>query len=140
MPYQFLDDIATADIAFRAWGPDLAELFTGAAEATVNIMSDAPQNIRPQVSREVSLRDKNLDILLFKFLQEIVFYKDSEQLLLRPRKVTVVPGFSLTADLVGEKLDAKRHVLKVDIKAITLHRLQVVRIEKGWECVVVADI
>ena len=25
MPYEFLEDMATADIAFRAWGQDLEE-------------------------------------------------------------------------------------------------------------------
>ncbi|MBD0304867.1 MAG: archease, partial [Tolypothrix sp. T3-bin4] len=33
MPYEFLDDVATADIAFRAWGKDLEELFIAAGDA-----------------------------------------------------------------------------------------------------------
>jgi len=140
MPFEFLDDIATADIAFRAWGRDLDELFSSAAEAAIKVMSDAPLMILPNVCRQVSLKNKKLDILLFNFLQEIIFYKDSEQLLLRPQAVRVVPGFFLTADLAGEKLDPKRHQLKVDIKAITFHRFQVLKSKEGWECVVVVDI
>jgi len=27
MPYEFLEDVAIADIAFRAWGTNLEELF-----------------------------------------------------------------------------------------------------------------
>ena len=38
MPYRYLEDIATADVAFEARGKDLAELFMAAAEATMNVM------------------------------------------------------------------------------------------------------
>ena len=40
MPYKFLEDIGTADIAFEATGRDLPELFTAAANATMNVMID----------------------------------------------------------------------------------------------------
>ena len=33
MPYEFLEDVATADIAFRAWGETLEETFVAAATA-----------------------------------------------------------------------------------------------------------
>ncbi len=38
MPYQFVDEIATADIAFEAWGEDLEEMLAAAADATMNVM------------------------------------------------------------------------------------------------------
>ncbi|NTU48413.1 MAG: archease, partial [Syntrophobacteraceae bacterium] len=38
MPYEFLDDIATADVAFQAWGKTLEEMFVSACEATINVM------------------------------------------------------------------------------------------------------
>ncbi|HEY9296088.1 MAG TPA: archease, partial [Phormidium sp.] len=40
MPYEFLEDVATADIAFHAWGKDLEELFIAAGDATLNVMID----------------------------------------------------------------------------------------------------
>jgi hypothetical protein len=41
MPYRFLEDIATADIAFEARGETLEEVFTAAAEATMNVMIES---------------------------------------------------------------------------------------------------
>ncbi len=40
MPYKFLEEIGTADIAFEAVGRDLPELFRDAADATMNVMID----------------------------------------------------------------------------------------------------
>ena len=40
MPYHYLEEIGTADIAFEATGRDLVELFRDAADATVNVMID----------------------------------------------------------------------------------------------------
>ena len=38
MPYEFLDDVATADVAFRAWGETLEETFVAAATAVIHVM------------------------------------------------------------------------------------------------------
>ncbi|MGL5193766.1 MAG: archease, partial [Chroococcales cyanobacterium] len=38
MPYEFLEDVATADIAFVAQGKDLEAVFMAAGNATVNAM------------------------------------------------------------------------------------------------------
>jgi len=39
MPYEFLEDVAIADIAFRAWGTNLEELFK-AVGMPINTMID----------------------------------------------------------------------------------------------------
>ena len=38
MPYTYLEEIAIADIAFRATGKTEEEVFAAAADATVNVM------------------------------------------------------------------------------------------------------
>ena len=48
MPYEFLDDIAIADIAFTAWGPTLEETFVAAADAVVSAMVDNLDSIQLQ--------------------------------------------------------------------------------------------
>ena len=48
--------------------------------------------------------------------------------------------FYLDAQVSGEKLDAGRHCLLVDVKAVTLHRLQL-QFEDGlWKAIVVLDV
>ena len=38
MPHQYLDDTATADAAFEAWGETLQELLRAATEVTMSVM------------------------------------------------------------------------------------------------------
>ncbi|PYL21336.1 MAG: archease, partial [Verrucomicrobia bacterium] len=38
MPYRYLEEIGTADIAFEGTGRDLPELFRDAADAMTNVM------------------------------------------------------------------------------------------------------
>ena len=82
-------------------------------------------------------------MLLFNFLQELVYYKDAEQLLLRVGQVAIAArsgSVFLTAMAHGERLDPDRHQLRVDVKAVTLHRFSLQQTMHGWEAVVILDI
>lgn len=143
MPYEFLEDIATADIAFRAWGKDLQELFQAAGDATINVMIEDLDTIEFKQQRGFSLENDGLDMLLFNFLQEFIYYKDSEQLLLRASQVQVEKKNSqhkLTAFTQGEQLDPHRHQQRVDVKAVTLHRFELQKTDEGWTAMVILDI
>jgi SHS2 domain-containing protein len=143
MPYEFLEDVATADIAFRAWGKDLGETFIAAADATMNVMVEELDSIRPRERREFKLEDDALDMLLLNFLQELIYYKDSEQLLLRVKQVEIKgkdQHHILEAMAVGEKIDPNRHHTRVDVKAVTLHRFHLEKTDQGWEVFVILDI
>ena len=80
--------------------------------------------------------------LLFNFLQELVYYKDAEQLLLVVAQVEIARHagrYRLTATTRGEQLDPARH-LRVDVKAVTLHRFRLQQSARGWEALVILDI
>ena len=51
MPYRYLEDIATADVAFEAWGDTLEEMFVAAADATMNVMVSDLDTIAPVEKR-----------------------------------------------------------------------------------------
>lgn len=143
MPYKYLDDIAIADVAFEAWGTTLEELFTAAAEATMNLMVADLATIASREKRKIELEDESLDLLLFNLLQELIFYKDADKLLLRMEKVQLkqIDGvFRLEAEAYGEELDPHKHQLGVDVKAITLHRFQVKKTPEGWQADVIVDV
>ncbi len=143
MPYLFLEDVAIADVAFEAWEDTPEALFVAAAEATMNVMVDDLDTIVKQTRRTAQVESEALDLLLFNFLQEIIFYKDAEQLLLRAERVRIETGgdgFSASAELAGEVLDMDRHELVVDVKAVTLHQFRVEETERGWEAFVILDI
>jgi SHS2 domain-containing protein len=143
MPYHYLEEIGTADIAFEATGRDLAELFSDAADATMNVMIDNLDAIEPRETRHIELSNDKIDMLLFDFLQELIYFKDAERLLLRVRHVQIEhrdEKYFLKAKAAGELLDAARHHQRADVKAVTLHDFSVEKEDGGWRARVLLDI
>ena len=143
MPYRYLEEIGTADIAFEAMGRDLSELFRDAADATTNVMIDNLDAIEPRETRQIQLSNDELDMLLFDFLQELIYLKDSERLVLRIQEANVddnVGRYFFKATAAGEPLDAERHHQRADVKAVTLHHFSVEQVDGGWKAQVLLDI
>jgi SHS2 domain-containing protein len=143
MPFHYLEEIGTADIAFEASGHDLPELFAAAADATMNVMIDNLDAIEPRETRRIELKNDKIDMLLFDFLQELIYLKDAERLLLRVReaKIDNKDGhYFLEATGAGEPLDGARHHQRADVKAVTLHQFQVKKTNRSWKATVILDI
>ena len=142
-PYRYLEGIATADVAFEAWGATREETFLAAADATLNTMVEEIGTVAPRERRIFSVAADSPDLLLVELLQELVYYKDAERLLLRVRDLRIEEtgsGIRLHAEAFGETIDPARHTLLGDVKAVTLHRLVVERTPAGWRAVVVLDV
>jgi SHS2 domain-containing protein len=143
VPHRFLEDQFTADVGFVASGSTLDECFAAAAEATLEVMLANPQSLQAREQRAVHVESESLDLALLRFLEELVYYKDTEQLFLRPAGVAVTQRegrWVVDGNLDGEPIDASRHELCADVKAVTLHRLEVRRSNGDWEATVVLDI
>jgi SHS2 domain-containing protein len=158
MAFRYLDDVTAADIAFRATGKTPEELMASAWEATLRVMvalpgdpdgGDEPQiaseaeELVPRVRRTIRLEAAAPDLLLHELLEEQVYLKDAEGLLLllETCRVEQAQGFwRLEATAAGEEVDIQRHRLGVDVKAVTWHRFEVRRDENGWQATVVLDV
>ena len=143
MPYKYLEEVGTADIAFEATGHDLPQLFRDAADATMNVMIDNLDAVESRQTRQIELSSEEIDMLLFDFLQELVFLKDAERLLLRVRDIHIDKKgekYFLKARAEGEPLDVERHQQRADVKAVTLHGFSIKETEGGWKARVLLDI
>lgn len=143
MPYEFLQDRAIADAAFRARADTVEELFVAAADATMNVMVEDLSAIAPAQKKRLQVESDSIEMLLFNFLQEIIFHKDAEQLLLRvsaPRITCLDGEYILNAVARGEHINPAKHALVVDVKAVTLHRYRVEKIPGGWVAEVILDV
>ena len=143
MPYTYLEDVGTADIAFEATGRDLPELFTAAADATINVMIDNLDAIEPRETRQIKLSSDKIDMLLFDFLQELIYFKDAKRLLLRARETQIDQkgeAYFLKAKVAGEQFDDTRHLQRADVKAVTLHGFSVEKQDSEWKAKVLLDI
>ena len=143
MPYKFLEEIGTADIAFEATGRDLPELLVAAADATMNVMIDNLDAIEPRETRQIELSNDQIDMLLFDFLQELIYFKDAKRLLLRACETQIDRKdevYFLKSKVAGEQLDDTRHQQRADVKAVTLHGFSVEKHDGGWKAKVLLDI
>ncbi len=141
--YRYLDDVAIADVAFEARGGTLAELFSSSCDATLGVMVEDPAALLPRERRSFSAEEEAPDMLLYRVLNELLFFKDSEGILLRcPRcRVEEQAGvWAFQAELAGERVDPARHRPLADVKAVTLHLLSVERVSDGWRARVVLDV
>jgi SHS2 domain-containing protein len=141
--YTYLEDYAIADIAFEAEGTDQADVFIASAEATMNVMIEDIGAIEARERRTISLVNSQVDMLLFDLLQELIYYKDAEQLLLRVQDLAITERdgeYRLQASGAGERLDPTRHQQRADVKAVTLHRFTLEKSADGWKALVILDV
>jgi SHS2 domain-containing protein len=131
--FEYLEDVATADIAFRAQGESLNELFETAALATADTIMDI-KTVKQKVVKEAALEEEDRESLLFQFLSEIVYLKDAENLFFSKFEVNI-KGNKLKAKMYGDKLNDKM-TFKNDVKAITMHLLKIEKKEKYYATVV----
>jgi SHS2 domain-containing protein len=106
-------------------------------------MIDNIEAIQPRETRKIELSNDKLDMLLFDLLQELIFLKDAERLLLRLREVQIAESeqnYVVKTTAEGEPLDAERHHQRADVKAVTLHDFSVEQTESGWKARVLLDI
>ncbi len=141
--YRYLEDIATSDVAFEAWGENLKAVFVEAARALTNCMIKDLREIKRRETRLIQIFADAADILLFRFLQELIYYKDAERLLFSRFLISIHAEdgqYAISGKISGECIDAKRHKLGVDVKAVTLHQFQLSRTSRGWLTMIILDI
>ena len=55
-------------------------------------------------------------------------------------KIQKKDGYRLTASIWGESADQKKHKVRVDVKAVTYHLLEVKKTDGKWTAKVILDI
>ncbi len=113
----------TADVGIRAYGRSLRELFANAAEGMFSLIADLSK-VRPVGEMVVRVTGNDLQELLVNFLSELIALHETEDVLLCDFDVRV-RGTTLRARVRGERIDKRRHELKLAIKAVTYHRLRI---------------
>lgn len=134
-------DIATADMAFEAFGSNLNELFANAAIAMEEIMTDTTK-VQQKTKISFDVKSEDLKALLFDFLSEILFYKDSQYLVFSKFIVSIKKiedGYVLHCDMFGEKWDRDKHEVRTEVKAVTYNSMEIAEKNGRFRAQVVLD-
>ncbi len=127
--FEYFD--VTADIGFKAYGNTLDEAFENAGLAIFNIISDT-SDILPETAKSFELSADDEVSLLYDYLEELLFCHEVDFMLFSEFHVDISnshEGYNLRAEIKGEPIDWTRHERKSEIKAITFHRMDVVKTE-----------
>ena len=129
--FEFLEH--TADIYIASYGETMGEAFENAAIAMFEVMTDT-QSVESTLEESVLVNGRDELELLYNWLELLIVNFETKNKLYSKFKILTLKKktgvFSLTAKIWGEHFDLKKHVQKVGVKAITYHRMKIIKDSK----------
>lgn len=118
MQYEYLDH--TADAKIKAYGK-LEKAFENAVLATFNIITDI-KKVQPKIKKQIELETDNKKQLLYDFIDEALFFLDTEGLIFCKAKINIKEN-KLTATLEGDY--HKNYEVHGNVKSMTYSDMEI---------------
>ncbi len=139
--FRFLEH--TADAYTEAYGATLEEAFENAALATMEVMTDT-EKVEPKIEDNLEVEAHDEHALLYNWIEELLIRFDTTENLYSRFKISRIEetpsGLRLKAKIWGEPFDPEKHPSKVGVKAITYHRMEIVKKPKKVTVKFILDI
>ena len=141
MPYRLTDINATADVGLIVESDTVPQLFAEAATGLMEIMVDL-DGIRSDRRLSIDIKADSLEDLLYSWLSDLIYHKDTDNFLVNKCNITITEKseYILAAELTGDSIDPGRHILKVDVKAVTYYKFKIGRKNNLWFAEMVFDL
>ena len=108
----------------------MQEAYENAALALFETMTDSGK-IAQTVEETVEVEAEDQYALLYNWLEALLVKFETENMLFSKFEISDwkedAESFKFTAKIWGEKFDSKKHPQKVGVKAVTYHRMVVIR-------------
>jgi SHS2 domain-containing protein len=125
----------TADLAIRAYGQDMRELFANAAYGMFALMAE-PSLEGPVRKQEVSLEAMDYESLLVDWLNELIYLHEVEGETYSQFTIETLSPTKLKAHVIGGPTEYKTKA----IKAATFHDLAIKETADGLVATIVFDV
>jgi SHS2 domain-containing protein len=114
----------TADMGIRATGANASELLEALGLGLFALVTDL-RKVRPTEERTVAASAADPESLVVAYLGQLLLLQQVEGFLVRTihARALGTPPTSVLATVRGEPFEAGRHPQRIEVKAITLHRL-----------------
>ena len=120
----------TTDAYIEAVGSTLEEAMQFAGMALVDTMC-VINSISPETTEQIKVSGDDEVTLLYDWLESILLKFDLEGRVYSKFKVSPIEkspaGLRAIADVSGERYDRRKHGTKVEVKAVTYHKMEVLR-------------
>ena len=126
--FEFLEH--TADVYIRAHGKTVKEAFENAALAMFEVMTDTDR-ISPDIEGSVEVEAEDEYALLYSWLEALLVKFETQNMLYSKFKISSIDetseGYRIKATVWGEKFNMEKHTQKVGVKAVTYHRMEIIK-------------
>jgi protein archease len=126
--FEFLEH--TADVYVRAHGKNMEEAYENAALSMFETMTDIGEIAQTQ-EETVEVEAEDQYGLLYNWLEALLVKFETENMLYSKFQITswkeTAETFKISAKIWGEKFDLQKHPQKVAVKAVTYHRMVIIR-------------
>jgi len=132
----------TADLGVEVHGKTQADLFSRAALALSDLLVEEvdAQKTSSTETRTLVIDGADSTDLFVNFLREILYLFNGEGFVLTACRVGQIDDQELTAEISGDRYDARTHRVKTEIKAVTYHQAAVRKTTQGWLGSVIFDV
>ena len=135
MTHRILDH--TADIQYLVSANSLEKMFVESAK--VMQKSFCEDKVREKIEKKIKVAGKDLENLMYNFLEELLFLFDTEHFLFSRIELKINPKKDgISAMLFGETV--QKHEIFSHVKAITYNEMYVKKKGSKWECLITLDV
>lgn len=119
-----------SDIGIEVRSSTLKEAFSGAATGLMSIILDL-SSVESKIEKKINIKAEDIEQLLVKWLSEILYLFDGQEFVCKEFNIHEITRNYLNAVVIGEKFSEKKHITKLDVKAVTYHQIMVKEDDKG---------
>ena len=137
MKYRLIDH--TADFGIHVFGSDLKDLFTNAALAMFDLITDI-KSLKSADESSLNIKGDDRPDLMVNWLRELLYIWNGKEKLVGSVDIISIAENELAAKIKFDSFDPARHSIKNEIKAVTYHQIQVNQVANGWESRIIFDV
>jgi len=130
----------TSEVGFKAYGKTLNEAFEHAGKAVFSLMVTNVDSLPIERHLDTTIKSEDLESLLYDFIDELIYRRDTEQLLFSQFDVDIIErggGYTLHATIGGCDM---ADIPAQDVKSPTYSDIAVEETDEGWTVRMVVDV
>ena len=135
--YRLIDH--TADFGMQVFGSDSQELFSNAALALFDVITEMDV-LKGRNSCNITASGEDWPDLMINWLREVLYLWNGKEMLVKSVQILSLSENNISAKIYFDAYMPDRHIIKTEIKAVTYHQIQVKSSPSGWKARVIFDI